>query len=125
MFKMVMRNQFYMGYNVKKFIGVRERFKSSHPENRTNLLHFILVQATEQSNFKIQKVVSEFLNTKTNFVDKNLDLILVFAQKSIDLLRTSDRADRIVGKISIDEFYKREERYTDLEMYLFKLIHNI
>jgi hypothetical protein len=119
-----------MGYNLNNVSAVRERFTNSRPEDRTNLLHFIFIQAQEQANSEIQRLVSGFLNDDAFELDpvqsdNNLDLILAFAENSMDLMRTSDRADRIMGNISVDEFYQREERYTELEKYLFKLIHNL
>lgn len=119
-----------MGDNLHKVSEVKKRFINSRPEDRTNLLHFIFIQAKEQVNSEVQKLVSGFLNDEIHDLDPvksdfNLDTILAFAENSIELMRTADRADRILGDMSIDEFYQREERYTELEKYLFKLIRNI
>lgn len=117
-----------MGYSVYQLEVIKRHFVASNPADLKKLFNFIESQlevgdyhkSVESGivNTRLIKKVKENLERVT---PRELEDILEFTEQRIEVNRSYDKAEVILGEIKKEEFYSREERYTELEKYIFKL----
>lgn len=111
---------------------IKTRLLHSGARELKNFCEFIEAQSQELDNKRAQADSMPLIVIEVGLIEKmkknvprlnaeDVETLIVFAEQQIHLCRISDKADRIVGNLGIEEYYLREERYTEIETYIFKL----
>jgi hypothetical protein len=119
-----------MGYSIKRLEIIKERFIKSNSRELKNFFRFIEEQLAGSGHLDHESKYAVTLDTvlvkkiKANITKvklEDLEGMLDFAEERIERKRISDKAEKIMGDMGRDEFYSREERYSDIEIYIFTL----
>ncbi|MFZ6011185.1 MAG: hypothetical protein ACOYXT_12635 [Bacteroidota bacterium] len=119
-----------MGQSLYRLEVIKKRFVKSTAHELDNFFTFLENQIScddpydHESKYTIYvdaKLIGKVQADVSGVSPQDLETLLMFIEERIDLCRLSDKADKIIGDLEREEFYSREEMYTEIENYILKL----